>query len=65
MFIQTVEEDRKICVDWLGTANLENRVQLGLPEIDDRYNCWRVVIQSENSAKYFELIQDSLGIEHT
>jgi|SRR5579875_334370 len=33
---------KKIALLWLQAAKLENAVDFGLPEVDDRYHVWRV-----------------------
>lgn len=37
-----VNDARHIALVWLQTAQLENAVDFGLPEVDDRYHIWRV-----------------------
>lgn len=40
--VTTAEQARQIAAEWLRTGLLENAVDLGLPEVDDRYHIWRV-----------------------
>ena len=40
--ILDVKEAKQACTVWLQQAELENAVSYGLPEVDDRYHCWRV-----------------------
>lgn len=44
--VTTAEQARQIAVEWLRTGLLENAVDLGLPEVDDRYHIWRVPLVS-------------------
>lgn len=44
--VTTAEQARQIAVEWLRTGLLENAVDLGLPEVDDRYHIWRVPLIS-------------------
>lgn len=40
--VLNVQAARKIARVWLERARLENAVEFGLPEVDDRYHIWRV-----------------------
>jgi DNA modification methylase len=42
--VQNVATARKIVLEWLGPLQLKEFLRLGLPEIDDRKNVWRVPI---------------------
>jgi DNA modification methylase len=37
-----VQSAKQVAFVWLQQANLENAIDFGLPEIDDRYHIWRV-----------------------
>lgn len=37
-----VKSAKKVATFWLQRANLENAIEFGLPEVDDRYHIWRV-----------------------
>lgn len=37
-----VKSAKKVATFWLERANLENVIEFGLPEVDDRYHIWRV-----------------------
>jgi DNA modification methylase len=41
-----VESARQIALVWLQQIKLENAVEFGLPEVDDRYHIWRVPLVS-------------------
>jgi DNA modification methylase len=40
--ILSVEQAKKTAINWLQNLSLENAVDFGLPEVDDRYHYWRV-----------------------
>lgn len=40
--VKEVQTAKEIALAWLIKAELENAIQFGLPEIDDRYHLWRV-----------------------
>lgn len=44
--VKTVEDAKKIGLIWLKETDLENVIKFGLPEIDDRYNFWRIPLIS-------------------
>jgi DNA modification methylase len=46
-----VQQARKISSDWISSMNLEQTVQFGLPEIDDRYHVWRVPVLTRTSGQ--------------
>jgi hypothetical protein len=37
-----VKAAKKVATFWLQRAKLENAIEFGLPEVDDRYHIWRV-----------------------
>ena len=37
-----VKSAKKVATFWLQRAKLENAIEFGLPEVDDRYHIWRV-----------------------
>ncbi len=44
-----VNAAKQIALVWLQAIKLENSVDFGLPEIDDRYHVWRVPLMSKAS----------------
>lgn len=44
-----VNAAKRIALFWLQTAQLENSVDFGLPEVDDRYHIWRVPLLNKAS----------------
>jgi DNA modification methylase len=47
--IKNVENARALVLGWLDKNQLRQAVALGLPEIDDRKNVWRVALKHPNS----------------
>jgi len=47
--VNTVEEAKSISLEYLKEIELENVINFGLPEIDDRYHIWRVPLKSQLS----------------
>ncbi len=48
--VKTVKEAKSIAIELLKEMELENAVSFGLPEIDDRYNVWRVPLKHKRIA---------------
>lgn len=44
-----VQAAKRIALIWLQSAQLENSVEFGLPEVDDRYHLWRVPLLNKAS----------------
>jgi DNA modification methylase len=40
--IQSVDEAKRVATNWLESVDLDQAVEFGLPEVDDRYHIWRV-----------------------
>lgn len=40
--VLTADQARQVALEWLKAGRLERAVDLGLPEVDDRYHVWRV-----------------------
>lgn len=63
-----VRQARNVSTHWLSSVDLKDAIQLGLPEIDDRYHIWRVpVITSTTGERIGEVVIDaksSLVIPH-
>lgn len=58
--VRNVQAARKIARVWLERARLENAVEFGLPEVDDRYHIWRVPLVSKvNQGKVGEVAIDA------
>ncbi len=57
-----VKAAKQVCDVWLQKADLLNAVSYGLPEVDDRYHCWRVPLLNKASR---ELIGEVVIDAHT
>lgn len=58
--VLTVEDARSIAMVWLESMGLEEAVDFGLPEVDDRYHVWRVPLLGRDSrAKVGEVVIDA------
>jgi len=44
-----VKSAKKVATFWLQRAKLENAIEFGLPEVDDRYHIWRVPLLGKSS----------------
>jgi DNA modification methylase len=49
--VLSVQQAKEIAYEWLKTVRLENAVDFGLPEIDDRYHIWRVPLLATMSVR--------------
>lgn len=54
--IRTVEDAKGVCYDYLKDIKLERAIDFGLPEIDDRFNIWRVPLKSKMGVKVGEIV---------
>jgi DNA modification methylase len=45
--VLNVEAARVVCLVWLKQVQLQNVIDFGLPEVDDRYHFWRVPLLSK------------------
>lgn len=50
LLVTTANQARNIANGWVKQHNLHTVVSFGLPEIDDRYNIWRVPIVARNAS---------------
>lgn len=58
--VQTTSDAREICMNYLASIALDNAVKLGLPEIDDRYDIWRIPIKSKRGERIGEVVVDAI-----
>jgi DNA modification methylase len=58
--VQTTSDAREICMNYLSSISLDNAVKLGLPEIDDRYDIWRIPIKSKKGERIGEIVIDAI-----
>jgi len=47
--VLNVNDARQVTMTWLESIDLHEAINLGLPEIDDRYHVWRVPLVSKDS----------------
>jgi DNA methylase len=58
--ILDVQSAKKVASVWLEGAELENAIDFGLPEIDDRYHVWRVpLLAKANGERLGEVVIDA------
>lgn len=58
--VLNVRSAKEVALLWLQKAQLENAVDFGLPEIDDRYHFWRVpLIGRNNEGNLGEIVIDA------
>jgi hypothetical protein len=58
--VRDVEAAKQIASIWLQSAQLENSVNFGLPEVDDRYHIWRVpLLNRASKARIGEIVIDA------
>jgi len=56
-----VQSAKDVSRDWLQQIQLQNVIDFGLPEIDDRYHIWRVpLLNKANQARLGEIVIDAL-----
>lgn len=58
--VKDVQSAKDIASAWLCELELTNVIQFGLPEIDDRYNIWRIpLLNSANKQRVGEIVIDA------
>lgn len=58
--VKTVKQAKSIAKEYLKEIELEKVVDFGLPEIDDRYNIWRVPLLSKDNHQLGEVVIDAV-----
>ncbi|MEB3247953.1 MAG: site-specific DNA-methyltransferase [Merismopediaceae bacterium] len=53
------QQAKKIVTAWLKDCHLISGIELGLPEIDDRYDYWRVSLCTQGNVKIGEVVIDA------
>jgi DNA modification methylase len=61
--VTTVAQAKQITKGWLSEIDLVRAIQLGLPEVDDRYHVWRVPLCNQRNAKIGEVVIDAYTTE--
>jgi DNA modification methylase len=58
--VLSTKDAHKVVDIWLKSAELENALRCGLPEIDDRYHYWRVpLVNTESEKRVGEIVIDA------
>ncbi len=57
--VKNVEDAKRVSVNYLKDIDLDNAIQFGLPEVDDRYHIWRVPLKGKDSYKVGEIVIDA------
>ena len=58
--VKSVSEAKTISKEYLREIELEKVISFGLPEIDDRYNIWRVPLINNENERIGEVVIDAL-----
>lgn len=58
--IRNVEDAKTVATAYLTTLGLANVIEFGLPEIDDRYDIWRVPLLSAENIRIGEIVIDAI-----
>ena len=58
--VTTVKEAKDISLDYLKTLELDKAINFGLPEIDDRFNIWRIPLKSKDGTAIGEVVIDAI-----
>ncbi|MCP4130683.1 MAG: site-specific DNA-methyltransferase [bacterium] len=57
--VNNVSDAKEIALQYLKTIDLDNVVNFGLPEVDDRYHYWRVPLIDIHKSKLGEVVIDA------
>lgn len=58
--VTSAKEAKVISLDYLKELELDKVISFGLPEIDDRFNIWRVPLKSKDGAAIGEVVIDAI-----
>ncbi len=58
--VTSAKEAKAISLDYLKQLELDKVISFGLPEIDDRFNIWRVPLKSKDDAAIGEVVIDAI-----
>lgn len=58
--VTTVKEAKAISLDYLKSIELDKVISFGLPEIDDRFNIWRIPLKSKDGITIGEVVIDAI-----
>ncbi|MBQ8889686.1 MAG: site-specific DNA-methyltransferase [Bacteroidaceae bacterium] len=59
--VQTVEDAKFIGSEYLMSIELNNVIEFGLPEIDDRFDIWRIPLKAKNGERIGEIVIDAIS----
>ena len=59
--VKIVDEAKNIALAYLKSIELEHVIEFGLPEVDDRYHCWRVPLLNQHSVNIGEVVIDAFS----
>ena len=59
--VTTVKEAKSIALSYLKDLKLEKVIKFGLPEIDDRFDIWRVPVLALDGSKIGEIVIDAIS----
>ncbi|MCW5922729.1 MAG: site-specific DNA-methyltransferase [Saprospiraceae bacterium] len=59
--ITEVSQAKQVSKEYLALYDLDNAVEFGLPEIDDRYHIWRVPVLSKQKENIGEIVIDAIS----
>lgn len=58
--VNTAKEAKNICLGYLKEIELDQAIVFGLPEIDDRFNIWRIPLKSKDDTTVGEIVIDAM-----
>lgn len=58
--VSTAKEAKEISLDYLKSIDLDKVIVFGLPEIDDRFDIWRIPLKSKGNVKIGEIVIDAI-----
>lgn len=59
--VKVVDEAKDIAFQYLENIELSQVLRFGLPEVDDRYHCWRVPLTGRDNVKIGEVVIDAFS----
>ena len=57
--VKNVEDAKQISTNYLKDIDLNQAIEFGLPEVDDRYHLWRVPLKGKGNNKIGEIVIDA------
>lgn len=58
--VNSVKEAKDIALDYLENIELDKAIKFGLPEIDDRFDIWRIPLKSKDDIAVGEIVIDAV-----